>query len=382
MRSACMLALMILLLPATVHGSAARLLALGGDGSYLEDNRGVLRWYGSVVDHAGYAQIESGLFDQDGYLRLHGHRLTGPALGGVVALGGDTPRTALGAWLATRGAATDPGSMALDLLETTGTLLAGHVLGRVALGASWRHGTAGETWPDAWSRVTDLTRDDLGLGARIDLGPEAYLDVAGEWRRVTATTTVNDDPTSYTRTATGSYGVRTRLFMALSDQLVLTPLVEYIRDERDWASDEQPAGVDGTAWRMGCGLTWLPDPDQMVVFSAEHRGAETRGSLDTGSTHVGGELDTTAWILRAAAELRAGAFWSLRTSLGVEGTSIQARPENLVETIVPVAVGLALHAGHWDLDLGLSSHAPAGTAGFRADLEGSTWMNATLSATF
>ena len=78
MRSACMLALTILLLPAAVHGSAARLLALGGDGSYLEDNRGVLRWYGSAVDHAGYAQVDSGLFDQDGYLRLHGHRLTGP----------------------------------------------------------------------------------------------------------------------------------------------------------------------------------------------------------------------------------------------------------------------------------------------------------------
>ena len=382
MRSASTLALLILLLPAIAHGTAARLLALGGDGSYLEDNRGVLRWYGSTVDHAGQAQVESGVFNEEGYPRLQGHRLTGPAFGGLVALGGDTPRTAVGMWLASRGAATDPGSMALDNLETTGTIMAGHVVGRVALGLAWRHGTAGDIWPDAWARVTDLTRNDLGLGARVDLGPEAYLDVAGEWRRVSAATVAGTDAPVTGRTADGSYSVRMRLFMAVADDLVLTPMVDYIRDERDWAHDEVPAGLDGTAWRMGCGLTWLPDPDRLVVFSAEHRGAESFGSLSTGTGILAGHDDTTAWILRLATEVRTGAFWTVRAAVGVEGTSIQARPENITDTVVPLSAGLALHAGPWDLDLGLSSHTPADVMGFRLDGDGATWMAATLSRTF
>lgn len=370
---------LVLLLPTLALGSSARLLALGGDGAYLEDDGGVLRWYGSAVDHAGYARLESGLFNQDGYPRLSDHRLTGPAVGGLWQSAGEEPTWALGAWLASRGGATDPGSAATDLLDATGTLLAAHDFGRASVGLAWRHGTAGDPWSSAWHRVTDLTRDDLGAGVRVDLGPEAYLDLAGEWRRVEATTVHVPAPADGGRTAEGSYAVRARIFMTVADQLVLVPVVEYIRDERPWASDENPAGLEGKAWRMGAGLTWLPDPDHLVLLSAEHRAAETMGGLATDTGHVAGTFDTTAWLLRAAFEMRAGAFWSVRGAVGVEGTSIQARPENVTETVVPLSVGAAIHAGGWDLDLGLSSHSPADATGFRLDGEERTWMTASLS---
>ena len=65
------IAMVILGLAAWASGASAgapRLLALGGDGAYLEDTRSPLRWYGSLVDHAGLATFETGYFDEHGYM--------------------------------------------------------------------------------------------------------------------------------------------------------------------------------------------------------------------------------------------------------------------------------------------------------------------------
>jgi hypothetical protein len=383
---------------------APRLLALGGDGAYLEDSRGVLRWYGTLVDYAGMATVESGYFNEDGYLRypdgLNRFRTSGPAAGVHVALGGEHPAAVVGLWLANAGDDTEPGTLYQDRLATTGTLLVARDFGSLSLGLGWRHGSADETGTAAiggteLATARDVTRDDLGLGARFGLGTDAYLDLAGEWRSVSVRTL---EPRSNATTvdsgdlsSTDNWAVRSRGFVALGETTVLVPVGEYLREDRPGAyRTGASTWLDGWAWRLGCGFTWLPDPDRLVLVSAEHRQARKDVGHWAPEYESVTRFESAIWAARAAAEIRAGAFWTVRAAFGWEGgktewhdPAVSDPPQRQDLGLFPLSVGLALHAGGWDLDLGIASHRPTWAEGIHfSNGDEGNWLNAGFTYSF
>ena len=385
---------------AVASAGAPRLLALGGDGTYLEDTRGVLRWYGSLVDHPNLVTLESGLFDGYGYYSpFHHFRMSGPTLGVHVALGGERPAAVVGLWLAESGNDTEPGTLVEDRLETTGTILVAHDFGGVSGGVIWRHGSAEENGDfyalsGYGTAARDVTRDDLGLGVRIDLGSDAYLDLAGEWRGVTVRSVRTPDggsPVDSGDLESSTNGaLRARAFVALNPTMVLVPAAEYTREDRPVASAAGMSElVDGWVVRLGCGFMWLPDPDRMVLLTADFRKRDSDHRYEAPDYDRLVRIDSPVFAVRAATEMRAGAFWSLRAALGFEWSErtttelldggVSTRDSDF---LMPMSLGLALHAGRWDLDLGVASDPPAGLDGTHFYSSDSTWLNIGLTYSF
>ena len=69
--------------PESGVATTGRIQALGGNGTFFEDEANVLRWYGSLGDYPDLAVLESGGFNLDsGYHNQDMELLSGPG-GGV-----------------------------------------------------------------------------------------------------------------------------------------------------------------------------------------------------------------------------------------------------------------------------------------------------------
>ncbi len=359
------LALLLLTLGAACSANAAtpRALALGGDGTYLEDAGNVLRWPGSLADHAGRVTVGSGVFDQDGY-GADVVRDSGPWAGVQFALGpGEKPF--VGAWHAlARSADLGDGGLGGGLQNGAVHALLGRRGETVDFALSYRH--AGNADNDRGE-----TRKEYGVGFRFDLGPEAYMDVAGEIVHIDPSVPVIDPLPNpeIDDDETANYYVRVRAFVGLSRNVVLVPVTEVSMEDR-YGSPDQETWTD-RHWRLGAALTWLPDPDRLFLLSVDYQGNSAPRGLPVAAPDV--------LAVRGAIETRLNAFLSLRAATGWEDPRDDARPR------VPVSLGLALHAGSWDLDLAWSSEPPltptGGRRSWREDGDG-TWMSAALGFAF
>lgn len=355
--------------------SGPRLLALGGDGAYLEDARNARVWYGTLVDHGGWVALESGIFEQnDGYARdLAGDTATGPALGAQVPLGRDGRHGTAGLWWNGHGANGGVGELGYDRLDDTWQVMYGRAFGGLTAGLSLRHGAADADLTPSLHH--NATRDDFGLGLRVDLGPTAYLDLAGELVRLADESTLGAaDPEP--RSTAGSYGWRARAFVQVGDGLVLVPMLENRSEERDWDELARPADRRWRLWRTGAGLTWQADPDHLLLLAADWR-----DERDTGD---GLEVFTADVLeLRLAAESRIHALLTMRLAAGYRRTGTElAAISTGTEDEVPLSLGLAAHLGPADLEFSLSNLPPVGPDGLRERwrwADDSTWMSAGLS---
>ncbi len=355
--------------------SSPRLLALGGNGAYLEDAVNTRVWYGTLVDHGGWVAVESGVFDQhDGYARdFQGNTASGPALGGQVPIGQDGRHGTAGLWWNGHGANGGIGELGNDLLGDTWQVMYGRAFGGLNAGLSLRHG--GADFDLSPSLHHNATRDDFGLGLRLDLGKTAYLDLAGELVRLADESTLGaTDPQP--RSTAGSYGWRGRAFVQVGDGLVLVPMLENRLEDRGWDELAQPADRRWRLWRLGAGLTWQTDPDHLLLLAADRRNEhDTADGVEVFTADV---LD-----LRVAVESRIHALLTVRLAAGYRRTEMElASAAAGTESEVPLSLGLAAHLGPADLEFSLSNLAPVGPDGLSEHwrwADDSTWMSAGLS---
>ncbi len=353
----CILAA-LLAVASLASAATPRVQALGGDGAYLEDAGNVLRWSGSLADHAGRATVGTGTFDGNGYPR-EDETLSGPWAGVQYALGGEKRPFAGALYLMSRSSDQGDGSFGAGLQAGAFHALVAMNGEIAAVTASWRRaGAADDDRGEA--------REEIGLGVRFDVGPGAYMDVAGEITQVMPRDAVRDTLPEDENTGV-CYSLRTRMFVGLSESLVLVAVASADTEDRHW-------GLGGTAspWptrhlRLGAALTWLPDPDRLVLVSVDYRNV----GIPHGAT-------TAALLFRAALEARLNAFLSVRAAGGWEERNA---PD---ESVAPLSCGLAVHAGNWDLDLTASTTPPLDPTGRRPGYgkPALAWLSTALSLAF
>jgi len=353
----CILA--ALLAAASLAAAATpRVQALGGDGAYVEDAGNVLRWSGSLADHAGRATVGTGTFDGSGYPREN-ETLSGPWAGVQFALGGEKRPFAGALYVMSRSADLGDGAI-------VGGLQAGAYHALACLNG--KDLTATASWRRASAAGHDFgeIREEIGLGFRFPLDENVYMDVAGEITHATPHEVVRDtlNPDSEFGVC---YSLRARVFVGLSESLVLVAV-----GSADTENHDLNPGGGNPRWpyrhlRFGSALTWLPDPDRLALLSMEYR--------EVADPHVW--IDS-ALLFRVALEARLNPFLSVRVAGGWEERNA---PD---ESVAPLSCGLAVHAGNWDLDLTASTVPPLDPTGRRPGYgkPALAWLSAALSLAF
>jgi hypothetical protein len=404
---ACLLALSAVLVLAPCHDAAAstaRIHSLGGDGSYLEDYRNVLRWCGSLVDYPDIAVIETGHFDlTNGYDDEWGKSVSGPG-GAIHARFDEAGRWGTGA-LYFHGNAddSDPGSLHRGYLGSSLTAMYGRNIAGVSGALFYRHSADTDFETVSTSQVPypvsyDRGRDDIGLGVRVNLSGSAYLDLAGDVRHLSdraggsgpgGTTWDTGQQSSW-----NNYGLRARAFIALGDRLALVPLVEYISEDFTGTSYAGAALLQETSdnvgdfLRMGAGLNYFIDTDNLLLFSLDFQD----GQVDHTIRNLDGEVDDTwredysAFLILLAFESRLAHWVTFRASSGYEHLDNNGDlPNPPTGDHIPLGLGLGFHLGSIALDLALTDREPRPVSRYSATLpaeESSTWLTITLSYGF
>jgi hypothetical protein len=348
---------------APAGATPARALALSA-GDYLEDDSAVFRWPGSARDHAGRGWLDSGRLDpREGWTTAGQQPRTGPAAGLVW-----NPDDGRGPWtvgFAVHARAADGDHVGLhrDGPGAAFTWLAGRAVGPVDLTATWRRVSGRWSSAEDARRTFEHRRDDLALGARFDLSPRSYADLAIDCRRQRNRVQAPDDPALW---ETGnlaswrSWSARARAFIALNPRTVLTPAAEFLREDFSGPLQGEtwrPATVmdhDNRLGRLGLALCWLPDPDRLLAVTGEYLDLRSRHTWLAGDDSRLPQTDhLSALSLRVAAEQRLNWWLSLRASLSLTrvrnlGTGVAAVPD---DAYLDPAGGAALHLGRWGADL-------------------------------
>lgn len=373
--------LLALLVAVPAGATTARIVALGEGSAYYEDDRGVMRWYGSLADYPDLLALESGRFSAgNGYKGRHGRKLSGPGAGAHLELG-ESDRWGTGAiYYHARGDDADPGSLHRGFLGDNVSIMWGQDSGPVTVGLIWREG--GETRFEGPNATAVRGRQEAGFGLRLDLAENAYLDVAGEGRRLTdraeGTNSSGESWATPGHDSWDNYGYRTRAFWGISDRLVLVPLIEYVAE--DWATTlfadgglaEEYSQNTGHLWRLGCGLNFLRDPDNLLVLSADYVDGRTAYSLfDTGEDPTDSFAHRyTAFLGKAAVESRLAHWLVARLSVGYEHLDVSGdflHPETGSTLLIAGGAGLQLPA--FVLDLAVAGREPRGFARYAPTLE-------------
>ncbi len=375
--------------------SPARALALTA-GDYLEDDSSVFRWPGSARDHAGRWWLDSGRLDpREGWTADGQQPRSGPAAGLVWNPGaGRSPWTA-GFAVHTRAADSDHVGLHRDGPGAALTWLVGHAVGPVDLAATWRSVSGGWSSADDARDTFEHHRDDLALGARFDLSPRSYVDVAVDRRYQRNRMQAPGDPAAWETGSLASWrswSARARAFIAMDARTVLTPTVEFLREDfsgpiqgETWRP-ETVMGHDNRLGRLGLALCWLPDPDRLLAVTGEYLDIRNR------QTWLAGDDDRlpqanhlSALSLRVAVEQRLNWWLSLRASLAVTRVRNLGTDAFILsdDPYLDPAGGAALHLGSWGADLTVAG-APLPepwrwlTSEPRADL----WLRASIHRDF
>jgi hypothetical protein len=216
------------LCPVAALATTARVDALGGAGDYFEDEAGVRRWCGSLGDYPGSITLDFGHFNiYHGYHDDTGRLVSGPALGLHHDLGGN--RGTVGLYLHTVGADALTGSLYLDDLDDTFTLIYNRQVGTARVGLLYRQGSreTGGTADLIFPTRVRSERREWALGARLDLNEGAYVDLAGELRQTGEEMVVDGDPAnplSVDLESESGLALRGRLFLRLGERTALVPL--------------------------------------------------------------------------------------------------------------------------------------------------------------
>ncbi len=390
--------------PADGLATSTRINSLGGSGGFFEDQQNVLRWCGSLGDYPDLAIIETGHFDlTNGYDDDWGRTVSGPG-GGVHARFDQAGRWGTGGlYFHGRADDSDPGSLHRGYLGGSVTALYARDIAGISAGIMFRHtaDTDFQSTADPGSpaeNTFERSRDDIGLGARLDISPRAYLDLAGDIRHIGGRA-YGHNPTDLDwdtgdLDSWNNYGLRVRAFIGLNDRLTLTPLAEYIHEDFTGTSFVGTGLVNETSrnmghiFRLGAGLNFFVDADNFLLFSAEYlngKNDHTVRDLD-GITDYFWQEDYSVLLMRLAFETRLAHWITVRASTGYEHVDNQGDlPNPPTGEHIPLGLGAGLHVGSLVLDLALTDREPQGVSRYSATLPGvesSTWLSITLSSGF
>jgi hypothetical protein len=393
-------AALLLVWPAGGLASSARINSLGGSGGFFEDDNNVLRWCGSLGDYPDLAIIETGHFDlTNGYDDDWGKSVSGPG-GGVHARFDQAGRWGTGGlYFHGRADDSDPGSLHRSYLGGSVTALYSREVAGVSAGLMFRHTADTEfqgTVP--FENTYERSRDDIGLGARLDLSTNAYLDVAADIRHITDRAYGYDPMHLHWDTGVldswNNYGLRARAFIGLNDRLALVPLGEYISEDFTGTSYagagllRETSDNKGRMIRVGAGLNFFVDADNFLLFSTEY----FDGKIDHSIRDLDGDIDDfwqenyAVLLMRLAFETRLTHWITVRASSGYEHVDNQGDlPNPPTGEHIPLGLGVGLHLGNLALDLALADREPRGLSRYGATLpavDSSTWLSITLSYGF
>ena len=364
----------------------------------------MLRWCGSLGDYPDLAIIETGHFDlTNGYDDDWGRSVSGPG-GGIHARFDQAGRWGTGGlYFHGRADDSDPGSLHRGYLDGSVTALYSREIVGISGGLMFRHtaDTEFQSLDSGEIRIEngyERSRDDLGLGARLDLAANAYLDVAADIRHISDRAYGYDplhlDWTTGDLDSWNNYGLRARAFIGLNDRLALAPLGEYISEDftgTSYAGTGLRWGTSDNSGRMirvGAGLNFFVDTDNFLLFSAEYLDGKvdhTIRDLD-GAVADSWPEDYMVLLMRLAFETRLAHWITVRASSGYEHVDNQGDlPNPPTGEHIPLGLGVGLHLGSLALDLALTDREPRGLSRYSATLpavESSTWLSITLSYGF
>lgn len=380
---------MLSLAPPPAAATPARQAALGiVDG--LEDEAAIFRWPGSAPDFAGRLALDAGVVDfRDGWTFDGSLPRTGPGLALAWRAGRDWTA---GFGVHARAADSDHAGLHRDGPGASFSWLLARAVGRAQVGAMWRS-TAGGWSSDADARDEfEHRRDDLGLGARLDLSPRAYLDLAVDARRQANNMQGPGDPPAWDvgrRVSARSWSARARAFVGLRPGSVLSLVAERLREDFTgpvaggaWDADAALA-QDNRLARAEATFCRLPDPDTMLAATLSWAQVSARRSPVAGATTVAAADDRRVLLLALAAERRASWWLSLRASAAVSRLDRDGNDAKPVGHPVNAAAGVGLHLGAWGADLAVgNTPAPATWNGLDDIGRGRAWLRATLQRDF
>lgn len=358
-------AVMLWTASAPAEATMARLRALGDGAAYLEDDANVLVWFASLVDYPDQVVLDLGNLDHDAEGSWN-RRLAGPAGGLHARLDRAGRWGTIGLYVQEQLPAGAPGGAV--------TMLGARSFGRVAIGgkAMFSSYFEGSNSTDFADRGEGLYFHAFGLGARLDLAPGLYGDLAGEIVN-TQGDAIDEGlwqlPAQQTWT---TWGARTRWFVGLSKTAALVPVFDHRRDDRQVFAEVLGSPADQAARRTtaGLGLNLLPNTDNMVVISSELCwGRENLDRLADGATHyeydrselvyrevharVGLETVVLPWLtVRGALQ-----YWRLQHERDIyRGLTVNGRPDRWREdksiaVLTPITLGVGLHAGPFQADV-------------------------------
>ena len=360
--------------------TTARIAALGGRQDFFTDDAETRRWCAALADYPGLLTIDSGRFDLGGgYHDQWGFLVSGPG----VELNADLD--AAGRWgtvgflLTARQQDADPGSLYdKDLSGYVGGIYARRFGSATA---AVRYGRASDT-TDRTGGVLKTTRTDLGCGLRMDLGQKVMLDLGGELRGISQSSTspVPGDAVG-NQDSWRSFGLRGRAFVQLGERVALVPVAEYIHEKFHLLEDVEGSldnpPLDRDLVHLGLALDFFPDPDKMLVCSGEWLAGSDNARITLPADSPGGQLIDQAVVFRLAFETRLHPLLTARAAVGLETVTRDSPTGNQDTDHVPLSIGLSLSVARMTLDLAVSDRLPqtiTRLAIVSPEDEDSTWL--------
>ena len=359
----------LLLAASQATATLTRVRSLGGNLNYLEDDAGATVWYAPLLDYPDQIVLDVGDLNHDASGSLN-QSLTHSAGSFHARLDEAGKWGTIGVYVQEDLPQDAPGGGA--------TLLAARQFGKVGIGLKGQFTSHFEGFN---STETDGTGESLyfhayGLGARWDVSDGVYGDIAGEIVNVQGDAASQDLWHLSTQQTWTTWGARTRWFIGLSETTVLVPVFDHRQDDRQVYDDIIAAPADQHARRTtaGLGFNLLPDPDNLVVISAEYRwGLEQHDRLDGNSTaweydyselvyneghvRVGLESRVLPWLtVRGALE-----YYRLQQErLATRGETVPGEADRWaeaksIEVLTPITLGFGFHFGSFQADLLLNA---------------------------
>lgn len=346
-----------------------RITALGGAGDYFEDDTNALRWYGSLGDYDNAVTLDFGHFNiYKGYHDNRENTLSGPSFGARHNLGGNKG-TFAATWFAREDDTPTP-TLYRNYREEAFSLMYSRLVGEVQLGLIFQNSPEKEKDPASSDWAFFKTRGQLwGLGARWDISPSVYIDLAADLRTSTETYFWPENPPHSTYGEMESercLNFKGRLFKQLGQRTALVPVVEYLAEERPVP---QPTHgyeqyFDGDYLRLGCGLNFFPDTDRFIFIAGQWENGNIHYRADDIIMEESWTTDWNTYSLKVGWETRTLPWMTMRSSVGytlnrAEGERPTRRAlimEDYDELTYTLGAGFQLPG--WDLDAALTSDEP------------------------